>query len=88
MPVAIRELKANLSRILSRAQGGEVIEITSHNRLIARIVGMPLRMDAGLQNLMTSGALSWQAGKPSFLPPFEMPAHGTPVSQITMEDRR
>ena len=29
MPVAVRELKASLSRMLLRAQQGEVIEVTS-----------------------------------------------------------
>ena len=41
MPIAVRELKASLSRVLLRAQAGEVIEVTSHNRPIARIVGIP-----------------------------------------------
>ena len=41
MSVAVRELKACLSRVLLRAQEGEVIEVTSHNKPIARIVGIP-----------------------------------------------
>jgi len=41
MQVAVHDLKAHLSRFLSRAQAGESIEVTSHNRLIARIVGVP-----------------------------------------------
>jgi hypothetical protein len=28
-------------RVLSRAQRGEIIEVTSHNKPIARIVGIP-----------------------------------------------
>ena len=41
MQVAIRDMKANLSRILSRARAGESIEVTSHHKPIARIIGIP-----------------------------------------------
>ena len=41
MHVAVRELKSSLSRVLSLAQGGEIIEVTAHNKPIARIVGIP-----------------------------------------------
>jgi prevent-host-death family protein len=58
MQVAVRELKAHLSRILSRAQGGEPIEVTSHNRLIARIVGIPGGMADGLRAPVANGSLS------------------------------
>ncbi len=58
MSISVRELKANLSRVLSRAQGGEIIEITSRNKPIARIVGIPLHAETGLRGLIASGALS------------------------------
>ena len=88
MSIAVRELKANLSRVLSRAQAGEVIEVTSHNKPIARIVGVPLHAEAGLRGLIASGALSWSGGKPRLKRPLEMAARGTPVSQMVLEDRR
>ena len=40
MLVGIREFKSSLSRLLLRAQKGEVIEVTSHSKPIARIVGI------------------------------------------------
>ena len=67
MYVAIRELKSSLSRVLSLAQGGEVIEVTSHNKPIARILGIPPQADEGLRRLMASGTLSWSGGKPQRL---------------------
>ena len=88
MSIAVRELKASLSRVLSRAQEGEVIEVTSHNKPIARIVGIPLHAEAGLRGLIASGALSWSGGKPRPKAPLEMTARGTPVSRMVLEDRR
>jgi prevent-host-death family protein len=87
MQVAIRDLKANLSRILSRAQAGESIEVTSHNKPIARIIGIPLGTGEGLRESIARGALSWSGGKPQLAAPVELNAPGTPVSQMVLEDR-
>jgi prevent-host-death family protein len=87
MRVAVRELKSSLSRVLSLAQGGEIVEVTSHNKPIARIVGIPPQPDEGLRRLMAVGALSWSGGKPRFAPPVELVPGGTPVSQMVLEDR-
>ncbi|MEY6433592.1 type II toxin-antitoxin system prevent-host-death family antitoxin [Thioalkalicoccus limnaeus] len=87
MQVAVRELKAHLSRILSRAQAGEPIEVTAHNRLIARIVGIPADTAEGLRAPIASGALSWSGRKPQPAAPIELTAQGTPVSRMVSEDR-
>ncbi len=88
MHVAIRELKASLSRVLSRAQEGEVIEVTSHNKSIARIVGIPPQAGAGLRGLIAGGSLCWSGGKPRLTAPLEVAAGGTSVSQMVLEGRR
>ena len=75
MSVAVRELKASLSRVLSRAQHGEIIEVTSHNKPIARIIGIPEQAEAGLRRLIASGAVSWSGGKPR---------HELPVQRMRM----
>lgn len=87
MSVAIRELKASLSQVLTRAQDGEVIEVTCHNKPIARIVGIP-RHAENLRALIAGGALSWSGGKPQLAPPLVLAARGTPVSRMVLEDRR
>ncbi|MBK1700527.1 type II toxin-antitoxin system Phd/YefM family antitoxin [Thiococcus pfennigii] len=87
MQVAVRELKAHLSRILSRAQAGEPIAVTSHNRLIARIVGIPAGTADGLRASIANGALSWSGRKPRPAAPVELSAQGTPVSRMVWEDR-
>ena len=87
MPIAIRELKASLSRVLQRAQAGEIIEVTSHSKPIARIVGIPAHADAELRGLIASGGLSWTGNKPRLQPPVELVASGTAVSRIVLADR-
>jgi|APLow6443716910_1056828.scaffolds.fasta_scaffold1908306_1 prevent-host-death family protein len=87
MLVAVRELKANLSRVLSRARSGEMVEVTSHNKPIVRIVGIPAVAGDGLRRLMDGGALSWNGGRPRLGPPRPLSPVGTPLSRIVREDR-
>ncbi|MBL8338307.1 MAG: type II toxin-antitoxin system prevent-host-death family antitoxin [Rhodoferax sp.] len=88
MSVAIRELKASLSRVLSRAQSGEIIEVTSHNKPIARIIGIPEHAEPGLRGLIAGGAVSWGGGKPVHELPVALTARAPSVSQMVLEDRR
>jgi prevent-host-death family protein len=88
MHVAIRELKAHLSSFLQRAQAGETIEVTSHNKLIARIVGIPAKAGEGLRGLVANGLLSWNGEKPRMTAPEKLAARGNAVSQMIVEDRR
>ncbi len=88
MQIAIRELKATLSRVLSLAQSGEVIEVTSHRKPIARIVGVPEMAGSGLQALIASGAVSWSGGKkPTFTPVRLKTSSSKSLSQMILEDR-
>ncbi|AGX88474.1 type II toxin-antitoxin system Phd/YefM family antitoxin [Candidatus Symbiobacter mobilis] len=87
MHVAVRELKSGLSRFLSLAQSGELIEVTSHNKPIARILGIPPQANEGLRRLMASGTLSWHGDKPKLSPSVELARGGKPVSQMLLEDR-
>jgi prevent-host-death family protein len=87
MQIAIRELKATLSRVLSLAQGGEVIEVTSHRKPIARITGVPDTAEKGLQALISSGAVSWAGGRPTFKPLPLRASKAKSVSDMILEDR-
>lgn len=87
MQIAVRELKAELSRVLAQARCGEVIEVTSHRQPIARIVGIPPQADDGVRRLMATGALTWRGGKPDFGVPETLGAEGRSVSAMVLEDR-
>lgn len=63
--VQVRDLKAQLSRYLARARAGEVLEVTSHRRVIARVTGVPDAASRGLAGLLASGAAVWRGGKPA-----------------------
>ncbi|MBN9404825.1 MAG: type II toxin-antitoxin system prevent-host-death family antitoxin [Burkholderiales bacterium] len=87
MDIAIRELKSNLSRVLAAARDGETIEVTSHRKPVARIVGIPPQADEGLRRLMATGALTWRGGRPKLGAPVALSAGGASVSQTVLEDR-
>ena len=87
MHVAVRELKSNLSSLLALAQDGEVIEVTSHNKPVARIVGIPPQTNEGLRQLMANGVLSWNGGKPNFAPVLTLLPASKPIAHMVLEDR-
>jgi len=41
MQVSMREFQAHLSSYLSQAQQGQLIDVTLHRKVVARIVGVP-----------------------------------------------
>ena len=88
MVIAVRELKTHLSSILARAQSGEIIEVTSHNKPIARITGIPSGEDHLLGELIADGTVTWNGKKPVF--PERLPKRsrdGKPLSVMIQEDR-
>ena len=87
MHVAIRELKSSLSRVLALAQAGEVIEVTSHSKPVARIVGIPAQADEVLRHLMAAGVLSWNGSKPRLAPAQSLAPGGKPLARMVLEDR-
>ena len=88
MNVAVHQLKASLSKLLARAQSGEVIEVTSHQKPIARIVGIPKSTEEPLNSLILNGALSWSGQKPELEPPIQLLGSGKSMSSQIQEDRR
>lgn len=88
--VPVRELKTHLSEWLARAQAGEVVEITSHRRPIARLTGLkqPETSPANpLQAAIDAGIVSWNGKKPDFPPPVVLTPGGKTVSELVLEGR-
>ena len=88
MKIAVHQLKASLSKLLARAQSGEIIEVTSHQKPIARIVGIPKSTEEPLNSLILNGALSWSGPKPALKPPIQLLGSGKSTSSLIQEDRR
>lgn len=87
MQVAINELKAGLSRYVALARAGTVVEVTSHQRPVARLVGITAADSPGLQRLLASGLVQWSGGKPTFAPPLALSGGGPSLSDMIIEDR-
>lgn len=88
MQVPMHQLKAGLASYVARARAGEVIEITSHNKPVARMSGLPAAEDSGIHRLLLRGAASWSGGKPLPGPLVELRDHGKSLSEMVLEDRR
>jgi prevent-host-death family protein len=87
MKIAMHQLKAGLSRYVALARAGEVVEIASHGKLVARLIGMPMKTQTGLAGLLASGAASWSGGKPALRPPVTLAPHPRSLSETVVEDR-
>ena len=87
MQIAIHQLKAHLSRCVAQASAGEVIVITSHNRPVARLTGVPAAAPCGLQAMIASGAATWSGRKPALSAPVRLAPGGTSLSDMVIEDR-
>ena len=88
MLVSVSVLKANLSRLLARAQDGEVIEVISDGKPIARIVGIAAAQHHLPKKLTADNSVTWNGKKPIFakhLPALSM--GGTSLMKIIQQDR-
>jgi len=86
MRVSIHEFKSHMSKYVGQAQSGEVIELTSHRKVVAHITGVPTTRKKGLMKLIASGVARWQGGKPAGAN-IELSLSGHPVSTMVIEDR-
>ena len=88
--MSVRDLKTHLSQWLARAQAGEVVEITSHRRPIARIMAVQQAVPAStnpLERAIAAGSVSWNGRKPLLPPAVTLRGEGQRVSDIVIEDR-
>lgn len=97
MEVSVRELKNRLSQILSTAREGEEVTVTSHKRVIARIVGVPGEaadqcdgltgaQRVALRRMLAEGAAYWHGGKPKGGPGHTV-IEGRSMAEMVLEDR-
>ncbi len=86
MHISIHELKAKLSATLAKVQAGEPVEVTSHRRVIARIVGVHTGSQTGINVLLSKGLAQWSGGKPKGATIQLGP--GKLMSDMVLEDRQ
>lgn len=88
--VSVRDLKTHLSAWLGRVQAGEVVEVTSHRKPIARLTAIKQPDSSAanpLQKAIDAGIVSWNGQKPVFPPPVKLNDGGPLISEIVIEDR-
>ena len=86
MEVSVREFKSHLSQYVVRAQAGQAIDLTSHRKVVARLVGVLPANSVGVARLVATGAASWQGGKPVGAA-FVLRSGGKSLSDLVQEDR-
>lgn len=86
MQVSMREFKSHLSQYIEQLQAGQSIKLTSHRKVVARIVGVPLTGCAGVTRLLAAGVTSWKDGKPAGAM-LKLQAGGKPISTMVLENR-
>jgi prevent-host-death family protein len=67
--VGVRELKANLSAYLEKAQKGQTIIITSHGKPVAQLTPASEELMARVKALQAAGLISWNGKKPEIKKP-------------------
>ena len=88
--VSVSDLKTHLSEWLGRVQGGEVVEVTSHRKPIARITAVKPAASVStdpLQQAIAAGVISWNGQNPVIPPPVKLNDGGPLMSDIVIEDR-
>ena len=87
MLVSIQEFKSHLSKYVSDALSGSLIELTSHRKIVAKLIGVAPNNGTGLHQLLALGAATWQGGKPVGAS-IKLNAYGQSVSAMVLQDRR
>ena len=87
MRVAMHELKAKLSSYVARAHAGEVIEVTSHDKPVVRIIGVTRTDQPGVARLLATGRATWGGGKPALGTALKLAEGMTTLSETVLEDR-
>ncbi|MGQ0509333.1 MAG: type II toxin-antitoxin system Phd/YefM family antitoxin [Betaproteobacteria bacterium] len=84
--VSIRQLRADLSSYLYRAEAGEVFTVWIRNRPVARIVA--IRPRTSLSRLRNLKGVRWSGGKPASLLRAEVTRRGLSLAALVLTDRR
>jgi antitoxin (DNA-binding transcriptional repressor) of toxin-antitoxin stability system len=87
MHVPMNEFKSNLAKYIGMAQAGERVHLTSHKKVVAYVVGVPVIQNQGIQQMIASGAASWQGGDKPKGAKFVLSVGGKSLSAIVQEDR-
>jgi prevent-host-death family protein len=86
MKVSMQEFKSHLAEYVRQSRSGKTLELTSHRKVVARLVGIPRSDSSGISRLLADGAATWQGGKPRGAM-LALKAGGKSVSEMVLVDR-
>jgi prevent-host-death family protein len=86
METSVRELKAQLSRLLRRVEAGDTVTVRAHNKPVAEIV--PIRKKPTIHELAAEPGIRWNGKKPKGIARAESVRKDVSVSDWVIEDRR
>ena len=86
MRVSMAELKSQLAHYVRHAQTGVVVEITSHQRVVARLAGVVAPDNTAASRLIAAGVATWSGGKPRGAA-LKLHKGGILVSQLVLDNR-
>ena len=89
LTVGVRDLKANFSKYLTKAQKGQTIVITSHGQVIAQLTPRKEKEDiqARMQALVDAGVILWSGKKLKLSKPAILNKSDKLASDIIVEMR-
>lgn len=61
--VGVRDLKARMSYYLAKAKKGQVINVTSHGKSVARIFPPEITLEQRIKALQEAGIIAWSGQK-------------------------
>ncbi|MFL7808820.1 MAG: type II toxin-antitoxin system Phd/YefM family antitoxin [Anaerolineae bacterium] len=85
--VGIRELKAHLSKYLSRVKAGETVVVTDRGTPVGRIVPVGEPLADRLQAMAEAGLLLWSGSKLEPIAPVARARGTRSVAELLIEDR-
>jgi antitoxin (DNA-binding transcriptional repressor) of toxin-antitoxin stability system len=86
MKVSMQEFKSHLAQYVRETKSGNILELTSHRKVVARLVGVPQAESVGISRLLAAGVATWKGGKPKGAALSLQTRHKT-VSEMILEDR-
>lgn len=90
LQIGVKELKDNLSAYLRQVKAGATVTITERGQPIGRLVPVQKSVDARLQELVTSGLITWNGKKyqpdTSCLRPHLSPDAPKTAAEIVLEE--
>lgn len=87
MTIGVRDFKARMSYYLAKAKKGQIINVTSHGKSVARIFPPEITLEQRIKALQEAGVISWSGQKLPRRKPVVVNKSNKLVSDLVIEMR-